>query len=149
MAITMSEQRAISKAMALDLAAQVERVRFGLYRVPSTSEAGVTWTVTTENGVYECTCKAANKTACVHRAAVYLAKVQAHGAKVVGVKPVARRQVEKSGGAPAPLAAPAGVDDADMIDRPRATATFRIGGVEFPGHGRNVLDALGNAQAAA
>ena len=109
----------------------------------------MTWAVFIENGTYSCTCKAANKPACVHRAAVYLAKVQAHGAKVVGVKPAARRQVEKPVGAPAPLTAPAGVDDADMIDRPRATATFRIGGVEFTGHGRNVLDALGNAQAAA
>ena len=94
MALTISEQRAISKAMACGLAAQVERVRFGLYRVPSTSEAGVTWTVAVEDGVYACTCKAAHHPVCVHRAAVYLAKVQAQGAKVVGVKPAARRRVE-------------------------------------------------------
>ena len=87
MALTLSEQRAISKAMSLNLAAQVARVRFGLYRVPSTSEADVVWTVAVEDGAYACTCKAANKPACVHRAAVYLAKVQARGAKVVGVKP--------------------------------------------------------------
>ena len=90
MAITIGEQRALSKAMALELAAQVERVRWGLYRVPSTSEAGVVHTVIVDGGVYECTCKAANKTACVHRAAVYLAKLQATGAKVVGVKPAIR-----------------------------------------------------------
>ncbi|HXI15040.1 MAG TPA: SWIM zinc finger family protein [Chloroflexota bacterium] len=96
MAITASEQRAISKAMALDLAAQVERVRFGLYRVPSTSEAGVTWTVAIENGTYSCTCKAANKSACVHRAAVYLAKMVASGAKVVGVKPAARQRLAQA-----------------------------------------------------
>ena len=88
--MTLSEQRAISKAMSLDRAAQVARVRFGLYRVPSTSEAGVTWTVAVEDGAYSCTCKAASKPACVHRAAVYLAKVQAKGAKVVGVKPATR-----------------------------------------------------------
>jgi len=96
MAITASEQRAISKAMHLELAAQVERVRCGLYRVPSTSEAGVTWTVVVENGAYSCTCRAANKPACVHRAAVYLAKLQATGAKVVGVKPAARQRLAQA-----------------------------------------------------
>jgi len=45
MAITASEQRAISKAMNLDLAAQVERVRYGVSTVPSQSEPGVRWTV--------------------------------------------------------------------------------------------------------
>lgn len=34
------------------------------------------------------------------------------------------------------------------IDRPRATATLRFGGVEYRGHGRNLLDALGSAKAA-
>jgi len=92
MAITASEQRAISKAMALYLAAYVERVRFGLYRFPSTSEEGVTWTVMVDGGVYECTCRASNKPACVHRAAVYLAKLQATGAKVVVVKPATRQR---------------------------------------------------------
>ena len=144
MAITGSEQRAISKARNLDLAVQVERVRFGLYRVPSTSEQDVTWTVAIENGAYSCTCKAANKPACVHRAAVYLAKLQATGAKVVGVKPATRAARQ-----PKPAAAPTGVDDAEMIDRPRATATLRFGGVEYRGEGRNLIDALGNAQAAA
>ena len=56
----------------------------------STSEQGVTWTVAIENGAYSCTCKASNKPACVHRAAVFIAKVQATGAKVVGVKPAIR-----------------------------------------------------------
>ncbi len=96
MAITASEQRAISKAMSLTLAAQVERVRFGLYRVPSTSEAGVLHTVMVDSGVYDCTCRAANKPACVHRAAVYLAKLQATGAKVVGVKPAARQRLAQA-----------------------------------------------------
>ena len=96
MAITASEQRAISKAMNLELAAQVERVRFGLYRVPSTSEQGVTWTVAIENGAYCCTCRASNKPACVHRAAVYLAKLQATGAKVVGVKPATRQRLAQA-----------------------------------------------------
>jgi len=92
MPTTASEQRALSKAMALDLAAQVTRIRCGLYRVASTSEAGVTWTVAVENGTYACTCRASNKAACVHRAAVYLAKVQATGARVVGVKPATRQR---------------------------------------------------------
>ena len=140
MAITASEQRAISKAMNLELAAQVERVRFGLYRVPSTSEEGVTWTVAIENGTYSCICRAANKPACVHRAAVYLAKLQATGAKVVGVKPATRA---------APQPKPAVVVALPGETMRRATATLRFGGVEYRGHGRNVLDALGNAQAAA
>jgi len=96
MAITASEQRAISKAMGLELAARVERVRLGLYRVPSTSEEGVTWTVVIENGAYECTCRASNKPACVHRAAVYLAKVQATGSRVVGVKPAPRQRLAQA-----------------------------------------------------
>jgi hypothetical protein len=96
MAITLSQQRALSKAMALELAAQVTRVRRGLYRVPSTSEESVTWTVMVDSGVYECTCRASNKPACVHRAAVYLAKVQASGAKVVGVKPAPRQRLAQA-----------------------------------------------------
>jgi len=96
MAITASEQRAISKAMALGLAGQVERVRFGLYRVPSTSEAGVVHTVIVDGGAYECTCKASAKPSCVHRAAVYIAKVEASGAKVVGVKPATRQRLAQA-----------------------------------------------------
>ena len=96
MAITSSEQRALSKAMALALAAQVTRVRRGLYRVPSTSEEDVTWTVMVDGGAYSCTCRASNKVACVHRAAVYLAKVQATGAKVVGVKPATQQRLAQA-----------------------------------------------------
>jgi len=99
----------------------------------------MTWAVFIENGTYSCTCKAANKPACVHRAAVYLAKLQATGAKVVGVKPATRAARQ-----PKP---------AVVVARPgetmrRATATFRIGGVEYRGKGRNVLDALGHSTAA-
>ena len=140
MAITSSEQRALSKAMHLELPAQVERVRLGLYRVPSTSEAGVSWTVITESGAYSCTCRASNKPACVHRAAVYLAKLQATGAKVVGVKPATRAARQPK---------PAVVVALPGETMRRATATLRFGGVEYRGHGRNVLDALGNAQVAA
>jgi len=148
MAITASEQRAISKAMNLDLAAQVERVRFGLYRVPSTSEEGVTWTVAIESGTYSCTCKAANKPACMHRAAVYLAKLQATGAKVVGVKPAIRTARQgKPTAAPAPVVCEESEVSA-ISTRPGALATFRVNGQTFTGSGRNVLDALGNAQAA-
>ena len=89
----------------------------------------MTWAVFIENGTYSCTCKAANKPACVHRAAVYLAKVQATGAKVVSVRPAKRQP--KQGAAPVAL------------------ATFRVNGRTFTGTGRNVLNALGNAQAAA
>ena len=59
MAITASEQRAMSKAMSLELAAQVERVRYGVSTVPSRSEPGVRWTVIQRvDGDLQCTCSA-------------------------------------------------------------------------------------------
>ena len=79
----------------------------------------------------------------MHRAAVYLAKLQATGAKVVGVKPATRAARQpKPAAAPAPVVLPG-----ERIAR--ASATLRFGGVEYRGEGRNLLDALGNAQAAA
>ncbi len=58
------------------LAAQVERVKYGIYRVPSQSEPGVRWTVVdlaalgTGNGL-QCTCQAGiHGRPCAHRAAV-------------------------------------------------------------------------------
>lgn len=84
--------------------------------------------------------------ACVHRAAVYLAKVQATGAKVLGVKPATRTARQGK-----PAAAPTnGAESEGSAEstRQRATATVRMGGVEYTGSGRNVADALGNAQAA-
>jgi len=78
MAITASVQRALSKAMHLELAAQVERVRLGLYRVPSTSEAGVTWTVIQRvDGGLQCTCGAGiHGRPCAHAAAVTVRRQQ-------------------------------------------------------------------------
>ncbi len=63
-----------------------------------------------------------------------LARVRAEALKQA--KPLAERR-------PAAVAALPG----ERIGK--ATATFRIGGVEFTGHGRNVLDALGDEQPAA
>ncbi len=91
MAISSSEQAAIMKARGLNLANQVERVRYGVYRVPSTGEPGVHHTVIVDGtGAYRCSCLASTRPACVHRGAVYLAKLQAKGARVVGVKPAPR-----------------------------------------------------------
>jgi len=56
----------------------------------------MTWAVFIENGAYSCTCKASNKSACVHWAAVYLAKMVASGAKVVGVKPATRQRLAQA-----------------------------------------------------
>jgi hypothetical protein len=96
-----------------------------------------------DSGVYDCTCKASSKPACVHRAAVYLAKMVGSGAKVVGVKPATRQRRQ----AAAPTARAESAESAES-NRPVALATFRTGGVEYAGTGRKVLDALGNAQAA-
>lgn len=89
MALADTQRTALSKAVALGLAADVRRVRFGEYRVPSTSQAGVTYTVTVgADNVYRCTCKGAKHPACVHRAAVYLAKLRCNeGVQVLSVKP--------------------------------------------------------------
>ena len=77
------QRNAISKAVELGLPARVRRIRFGLYRVPSTSEAGVTHTVTVDGrGTYRCSCVAGQfNRPCAHAAAVYVAKVE-HMAKV-------------------------------------------------------------------
>ena len=78
MTITLSQQRALSKALALALAAQVTRIRCGLYLVPSTSEEGVTWTVIQRvDGGLQCTCGAGiHGRPCAHAAAVTVRRQQ-------------------------------------------------------------------------
>ena len=70
-------------------------------------------------------------------------ELQATGAKVVGVKPATRTTRTARQPKPAVVAALPGET------MRRATATLRFGGVEYRGEGRNLIDALGNAQAAA
>jgi len=89
--MTTSERNALSKALTLNGAASVERVQFGVYRVPSATSDGETYIVTVRDGQYRCDCPAHTYgRPCWHMAAVYLAKVQAKGAKVVGVNPATK-----------------------------------------------------------
>ena len=65
----------------------MRRHRYGLYEVGSASQAGVTYTVTTDGAEgWTCSCPAgeAGRPACWHRAAVLVAKVEAKGARVTG-----------------------------------------------------------------
>lgn len=85
------QRRALRKAFALGLSADVARVRFGRYTVPSTSRDGSAHTVTVSaSGVYRCSCEAGVAgRPCVHAAAVYLRKLEANSkATVVYVRPV-------------------------------------------------------------
>lgn len=99
MAPAESERGAIRRALELGLASQVRRIVRGVYQVPSTSEPDVRWTVTVVDGVYDCTCRAAYHPACVHRAAVYLARLERNSrVRVVGVRqetPAPRRRGRK------------------------------------------------------
>jgi len=74
-----SQRRAIARALANGGAASVRRIRCGLYRVQSATRPGTVHTVSVDAGVWCCTCEAAlaGRAACWHRAAVYVAKVEA------------------------------------------------------------------------
>jgi hypothetical protein len=83
-----SERNAISKAIELNGAATVRRVRFGTYTVPSASTADV-YTVTVTGTDYQCDCPAGmHGRACWHKAAVLIAKTEQSGRARV-VKPAA------------------------------------------------------------
>lgn len=80
MALGDAQTRAIWKAIRSNGAALVERERHGVYRVPSATRAGVTYTVTGNGpfvGDYTCTCPSGSLRApCWHAAAVRLRKTQ-------------------------------------------------------------------------
>src|SRR5688572_22182551 len=84
-----SEQKAIHKALELNGAARVERVQYGVYRVPSAS-SDATYLVTVHGTEYVCDCTAGqHRRACWHKAAVLIAKVEhASRARVIGPAPV-------------------------------------------------------------
>jgi hypothetical protein len=89
MALTGSERSAISRALARGGAAAVARVRYGLYRVASSSRPGLAHTVSVDGqGRYRCACEAGVAgRACWHAAAVFVAKVEhasKGGARVTG-----------------------------------------------------------------
>ena len=86
MALTSSERRAITRALAHGGGAAVRRVRCGVYAVRSASRPGVVHTVTVDGtGAYGCTCEAGrHERVCWHQAAAYVARVEhAGGGRVV------------------------------------------------------------------
>jgi len=133
-----SERNAIGKAQAMGGAAVVRRISRGEYQVPSATEADAFYTVTgtaMDASDHTCDCPAGmHGRACWHIAAVRLARVRAEALKQA--KRLAERQ-------PAAVAALPGERIA------KATATLRINGIKYRGEGRNLIDAIGNAQAAA
>lgn len=76
--------RAISKALAMGGADTVTRLRHGLYDVESASRPGQVHRVSVIGRNWFCTCPARERPACWHRAAVYVAKVEAGGVRVTG-----------------------------------------------------------------
>lgn len=81
------QRRAIGRAIALGVAGEVERVRRGWYRVPSTTRPATVYTVRVVDGRYTCDCPAGRAARpCVHAAGVYIRKVEANakGARVTG-----------------------------------------------------------------
>jgi hypothetical protein len=84
MTVAEMQRRAIRRAISLGLAGEVQRVRYGWYRLPSTTRPGVFWTVRVVDGRWTCDCEAGRAgRPCVHAAAVYIRKVEATGATVV------------------------------------------------------------------
>jgi hypothetical protein len=85
-----AQRRALARALALGLAGEVTRLRLGWYQVGSTSAPGQAYTVHVNDGRYVCSCQAGRSgRACAHAAAVYIAKVEHGGGRVLGVRPVA------------------------------------------------------------
>jgi hypothetical protein len=85
MSIERQQRNAISRALARGGAAAVERVRYGLYRVASSSREGRFHTVSVDGrGVYRCDCEAGRAgRVCWAMASVYIAKVEHGGGRVV------------------------------------------------------------------
>jgi hypothetical protein len=85
MALSSSERKALSRALARGGAASVARVRYGRYRVASHSRAGRFHTVTVDRwGAYRCDCEAGLAgRVCWAMAAVFIAKVEHGGGRVV------------------------------------------------------------------
>lgn len=87
MALSVNERNAVQRALARGGAAAVTRVRFGLYRVASTSRPGTHHTVSVDDaGRYRCDCEAGVAgRVCWHAAAVFVAKVEhTSGGRVTG-----------------------------------------------------------------
>jgi hypothetical protein len=77
MALEISKAEAVAMTKGKTLAAQVERLRHGLYTVPSQSEPGVRWTVVDTGTGLQCTCTAGMlNRPCAHAAAVVVRRQQ-------------------------------------------------------------------------
>src|SRR5215204_6878739 len=125
-AVRQAERRAVAKALGLGLPARVERVRFGEYRVPSTSRAGRVYRVTVDGaGAYTCECASAHRPACVHRAALFVRRLEANsGVRVTGVETEDGRR--RLGNAPGDQATGAeGVAGERGARPPRSPRSFR------------------------
>jgi len=97
MEIRTMQQRAVERAISAGLAARVRRIAFGHYEVPSTSREGVVHTVRHTRGIggeaaLSCTCESGHRPACVHRAALYVRRLQEQG---LTVKPKAEAPAPK------------------------------------------------------
>ena len=80
------ERRAIARALANGGAGAVARVRYGLYQVRSATRPGQQHTVSVDGqGRWRCSCEAGLAgRPCWHAGAVYVAKLEAGGARVTG-----------------------------------------------------------------
>jgi hypothetical protein len=80
------QKRAIARALANGGSGCVTRLRSGLYQVESASRPGTAHRVSVDGaGVYRCSCEAGLVgRPCWHAGAVYVAKVEHSGARVVG-----------------------------------------------------------------
>jgi hypothetical protein len=78
--------KAVSKALAMGGAAAVRRVRYGQYTLESATRRGTLYTVSQgAGGRLRCICAAGLAgRPCWHAAAVFIAKVEAKGARVTG-----------------------------------------------------------------
>ena len=97
MEIRTMQQRAVERAISAGLPARVRRIAFGHYEVPSTSREGVVHTVRHTRGIggeaaLSCTCESGHRPACVHRAALYVRRLQEQG---LTVKPKAEAPAPK------------------------------------------------------
>ena len=86
MALSSRERNAVAKAVELGGAALVRRVRYGVYEVPSATEAGVVYRVEQRELGWVCSCPAGEQgQPCWHKASVLIAKTQAaSGCRVKG-----------------------------------------------------------------
>lgn len=91
MELSTMQQRAMAKAVEAGLPAKVKRIAFGHYEVPSTSREGKTHTVRHTRGIdgeaaLVCSCEGGSRPVCVHRAALYVRRLQEQGVRVTAVK---------------------------------------------------------------